>query len=70
LLAAAGRRRAGGMERYFVAVDDDIDPSDLQQVLWALCTRVDPAESVHIVRSRTSAIDPRLSPQKRSGASH
>jgi UbiD family decarboxylase len=66
LLAAAGRRRPGGMERYFVAVDEDIDPSDWNQVLWALCTRVDPAESVHILRSRTSDIDPRLSPRQRA----
>jgi UbiD family decarboxylase len=66
LLAAAGRRRAGGMERYFIVVDEDIDPSDWNQVLWALCTRVDPAESVHILRSRTSDIDPRLSPRQRA----
>jgi UbiD family decarboxylase len=66
LLAAAGRRRSGGMERFFVVVDEDIDPSDWNQVLWALCTRVDPAESVHILRSRTSDIDPRLSPRRRA----
>ncbi|MGH7905539.1 MAG: UbiD family decarboxylase [Candidatus Binataceae bacterium] len=66
LLAATGRRRIGGMERYFVVVDEDIDPSDLNQVLWAICTRVDPAESVQILRTRTSDIDPRLSPKKRA----
>src|SRR6516164_8190973 len=66
LLAAVGRRRPGGMERYFIVVDEDIDPSDWNQVLWALCTRVDPAESIHILRSRTSDIDPRLSPRQRA----
>jgi 3-polyprenyl-4-hydroxybenzoate decarboxylase len=66
LIAAAGRRRSGAMERYIVVVDDDIDPSDLNQVLWALCTRVDPAESVQILRSRTTDIDPMLSPKKRA----
>jgi UbiD family decarboxylase len=66
LLAAAGRARGGGMDRYFVVVDDDIDVSDLEHVLWAMCTRVDPAESVQIVRTMTSAIDPRVSPAKRS----
>ncbi|MBF6568814.1 MAG: UbiD family decarboxylase [Candidatus Binataceae bacterium] len=66
LVASAGRRRIGGMERYFVVVDEDIDPSDLNQVLWAICTRVDPAESIQIMHTRTSDIDPRLSPKKRA----
>jgi UbiD family decarboxylase len=66
LIAAAGRRRSGGMERYIIVVDEDIDPSDIKQVLWALCTRVDPAESVQILRSRTTDIDSRLSPKKRA----
>jgi len=65
LIAAAGRRRSGAMETYVVVVDEDIDPSDINQVLWALCTRVDPAKSVQILRSRTTDIDPRLSPQQR-----
>ncbi|MGA4843621.1 UbiD family decarboxylase [Streptomyces sp. G45] len=70
LLAAAGRRRPGGMERYFVVVDEDIDVTDLNQVLWAICTRVDPGTSVHTVRSTTSDIDPRLSPRQRASGDH
>ena len=66
LIAAAGRRRTFAMDTFIVVVDDDIDPSDFNQVLWALCTRVDPAESVQILRSRTTDIDPRLSPKKRA----
>jgi UbiD family decarboxylase len=66
LIAAVGRRRIGGMERYFVVVDEDIDPSDLNQVLWAMCTRTDPAESIQTLRTRTTDIDPRLSPKKRA----
>ncbi|MET9267432.1 UbiD family decarboxylase [Amycolatopsis sp. NPDC004079] len=65
LLAAASRKRTGGMERYLVAVDEDIDITDINHVLWALFTRVDPAESIHVLRSPTTAIDPRLSPAKR-----
>ena len=38
---------------------------DLNQVLWALCTRVDPAESVQVLRSWTSDLDPRLPPDRR-----
>ncbi|MFJ9370011.1 UbiD family decarboxylase [Nocardia sp. NPDC101769] len=66
LLAAAGRKRSGGMERYFVVVDEDIDITDINHVLWALFTRVDPAESIHVLRTPTTAIDPRLSPEKRA----
>ncbi|MEU7581463.1 UbiD family decarboxylase [Streptomyces sp. NPDC041068] len=65
LVAAAGRRRSGGMERYFVVVDEDIDVTDLNHVMWAICTRVDPATSLHTIRSTTSDIDPRLSPHQR-----
>jgi len=65
LLAAAGRKRTGGMERYFVVVDEDIDITDINHVLWAIFTRVDPSESIHVLRAPTTAIDPRLSPAKR-----
>ncbi|WP_327311769.1 UbiD family decarboxylase [Streptomyces sp. NBC_01243] len=66
LLAAAGRKRTGGMERYFVVVDEDIDITDINHVLWAMFTRVDPAESIQVLRAPTTAIDPRLSPGKRA----
>lgn len=65
LTAAAGLQAGASMYRYFVAVDEDIDPLDLNQVLWALCTRVDPAESVQILRSWSSDLDPRLPPDRR-----
>lgn len=66
LLAAAGRKRSGGMERYFVVVDEDIDITDINHVLWALFTRVDPHESIQVLRTPTTAIDPRLSPAKKA----
>ncbi|MFI8434710.1 UbiD family decarboxylase [Streptomyces sp. NPDC079020] len=66
LLAAAGRRRTGGMERYFVVVDEDIDVTDIHHVLWAMFTRVDPSESLQVLRAPTTDIDPRLSPGKRA----
>ena len=66
LIAAAGRRRSGSMWTYIVVVDDDIDPSDINQVLWALCTRVDPAKSVQTLRIQAMDIDPRLSPKQRA----
>lgn len=44
--------------RYVVVVDEDIDPSDLQEVVWAICTRSDPARSAQLIRrSFSSPID-------------
>jgi len=65
LTAVAGMQTGASMYRYYVAVDDDIDPVDLKQVIWAMCTRVDPAESIQILKSWTSDLDPRLPPDRR-----
>jgi UbiD family decarboxylase len=65
LTAIAGMQTGASMYRYYVAVDEDIDPVDLKQVIWAMCTRVDPAESVQLLKSWTSDLDPRLAPEKR-----
>ncbi len=37
------------MGRYVIVVDDDIDPSDINDVLWAMGTRSDPARSVQLL---------------------
>jgi UbiD family decarboxylase len=67
LLAAAGYRSGASMYTYYVAVDDDVDPSNLKEVLWAMWTRVDPATAVEIIHEAwTSDLDPRLSPAKRA----
>lgn len=71
LLTANGVPAGGSMFRYYVAVDEDIDPSNMREVLWALCTRVDPATSVDIVRSAwTSDLDPRLTPQQKASGDY
>jgi 4-hydroxy-3-polyprenylbenzoate decarboxylase len=31
-------------------VDEDIDPSDTDDVIWALCTRTDPEKSIDIMK--------------------
>jgi UbiD family decarboxylase len=65
-LATVAKFNTGAsMYRYYVAVDDDIDPLDLKQVIWAMCTRVDPGESIEVINSWTSDLDPRLPPEKR-----
>ncbi len=47
---ASQNRPAAYHGRYVIVVDDDIDPSDQQQVLWALCTRSDPEKDIDIIR--------------------
>ena len=45
--------------KYVVAVDDDIDPYNLTEVIWAVCTRCDPKSDVQLVRgTMTSWLDP------------
>jgi UbiD family decarboxylase len=53
--------------RYTIVVDDDIDPSDMNEVMWALLTRSDPATSIDIIRNAWSTpLDPRIEPARRA----
>jgi len=50
-----------------VTVDDDIDPTNQEEVLWAMCTRVDPATAIDVIHDAwTADLDPRLSPARRA----
>ncbi|MCW5687168.1 MAG: UbiD family decarboxylase [Pseudolabrys sp.] len=54
------------MGRLVVVVDEDVDPSNLADVMWAVMTRSEPSESVDIVRGGwSSGLDPRLTPEAR-----
>lgn len=67
LLTALGARGSTSAYRYYVAVDEDIDPTNLSDVLWAMTTRCDPERQIDIVRATTSAgIDPILSPKQKA----
>ena len=56
----------GGMLKYTIVVDDDIDPSDINQVMWAIETRTDPIRSIHITeRCQTTSRDPAISPAEK-----
>ena len=57
------------MGRLVVVVDDDVDPSNLADVMWAITTRCEPAEQIDIVRNAwSSALDPRIPDEaKRAG---
>lgn len=49
------------MGRLVVVVDEDVDPSNLEDVMWAVTTRSEPSESVDIVRGAwSSSLDPRI----------
>jgi UbiD family decarboxylase len=38
------------MSRYSVVVDEDIDPANLQEVMWAVATRTDPSVDIDIIQ--------------------
>ena len=47
------------MSRYSVVVDEDIDPANLQEVMWAVATRTEPAVDIDIIeRGMGSKNDP------------
>ncbi|MFN0301281.1 MAG: UbiD family decarboxylase [Burkholderiales bacterium] len=53
--------------KYVVVVDDDIDVTNLETLMWALLTRSDPAESIQFIKgSWDSPADPRLPPDRRA----
>ena len=50
------------MARLVVVVDEDVDPSNLNDVMWAVATRCEPSEQIDILRNAwSSALDPRIS---------
>jgi UbiD family decarboxylase len=58
-LATQCQAAAGHLGRYVVVVDDDIDPSNLQDVIWALGTRSNPEKDIEILRNTySSTLDP------------
>ncbi len=70
-LAALGCAEAARHGRYVVIVDEDIDPSNIKEVLWAMQTRVDPATDMEIISGCLSTpIDPVMSPEKRESRDH
>jgi UbiD family decarboxylase len=52
--------------RWVVVVDDDIDPTNLEEVMWAMCTRVDPATDIDFIhRAWSTPLDPMVTPTQR-----
>lgn len=56
VLHVASSCQAGAYNgKWVVVVDDDIDPSNLTQVMWALTTRFDPLEDIDIIKKAWSS---------------
>jgi 4-hydroxy-3-polyprenylbenzoate decarboxylase len=52
--------------KFVVVVDDDVDVTNLDEVMWVVSTRCDPARSIQIVTNTWSTpLDPSMSPQNR-----
>jgi len=65
-LAVVGSHGGGYMSKLVIVVDEDIDPTDLNEVLWAVVTRANFDTSVDIIKGCWgSRLDPALPPDKR-----
>ena len=54
------------MGRFVVVVDEDINPRDREDVLWAMGTRCDPETSITILKDcPSSSLDPRVPPEQK-----
>jgi 4-hydroxy-3-polyprenylbenzoate decarboxylase len=59
LALAAQCPAAAYYTKWVIVVDEDVDPTDLNEVLWALSTRCHPAEDIDLLRSTWSTgLDP------------
>ena len=58
----ASQCRSGAyLGRYVIVVDDDIDITNTEEVIWAISSRSDPVESIEILRRCWSGpLDPRI----------
>lgn len=49
--------------KWIIVVDDDVDPTDMEQVIWAMSTRCHPADDIDILRNTWSTyLDPTRNP--------
>jgi 4-hydroxy-3-polyprenylbenzoate decarboxylase len=58
MYAAAGYEPSMG--KMIIAVDDDIDPEDLESVVWALAFRTQPHRDTKILGNRLPRLDPSM----------
>ncbi len=66
-LAACGARAGAYGGKFMVIVDEDVDISDLNEVIWAVATRCSVREGVDLVKNVwTSPAEPAIPPASRS----
>jgi UbiD family decarboxylase len=59
LALAAQCPAAAYYTKWIIAVDDDVDPTDFDQVMWALSTRCNPSDDIDLLRNTWSTgLDP------------
>src|SRR3954452_12154924 len=59
LALAAQCPAAAYYTKWIIAVDDDVDPTDFDQVMWALSTRCNPADDLDVLRNTwPTGLDP------------
>jgi len=64
-VASSACKAAAYNGKWVIVVDEDIDPSDIDQVIWALTTRFDPVEDIDIIRKAwSSGRDPLVLPEQ------
>jgi 4-hydroxy-3-polyprenylbenzoate decarboxylase len=52
--------------KWIIAVDEDIDPTDMDQVIWAMSSRCNPIDDVDILRNTWSTwLDPTQNPPEK-----
>jgi len=52
--------------KWIIAVDDDIDPTDMDQVIWAMASRCNPIDDIDILRNTWSTwLDPTQNPPEK-----
>jgi 4-hydroxy-3-polyprenylbenzoate decarboxylase len=57
---------AAYLGRFTLVVDEDIDPTDMKDVIWAMTTRCDPVEDIEILRRCwSSPLDPIIPPNRK-----
>ena len=60
-MLAANVKSGNYLGRFVVVVDDDVDCTDMFDVLWVMCTRCDPIEDIDFIRNAwSSPLDPML----------
>ena len=63
LALAAQAPSAAYYTKWIVAVDEDVDPSNINEVLWAMATRCSPVDDIDILRNTWSTwLDPTKNP--------